>query len=154
MLLPFWKSTMIEPSAGMPIWVGIITLILSGGVGAGILKLIETWGTNRAARDINASSVRLNDVGALNQAIVGLSGENSRMAKRLNELENKISVLQNALDERDKRIDDLEDEVEEQRRRRHELERHLAIAEKRIDALAKEMHSNGLDPGSIIGVPF
>lgn len=135
-------------------WSVALTLILSGGVGAGILKLIEAWINSRSSRDISGSQARLNDVGALNQAISTLSGENGRMAKRMNDLEQKITVLEQAIEIRDQRIDGLEAEVEEQRRRRHELESNLSTAERKIDALAKEMHSNGLDPGPITGVPF
>lgn len=138
----------------LPFWSVALTLILSGGVGAGILKLIEAWINSRSSRDISGSQVRLNDVGALNQAISTLSGENGRMATRMSNLEQKIIVLEQAIETRDQRIDDLETELEEQRRRRHELERHLDIAEKKIDALAKEMHTNGLDPGPVLGVPF
>lgn len=145
---------MIEPTTGLPLWVGIFTLVLTGGVGAGILKLIESWIAGRSTRDVASSTVRLNDIGAMNQALVSLSGENTRMSNRMAEMETKLERMRLDIDERDKRIDDLEAEVAEQRRRRHELERHLATAEKRIDALAKEMKSNGLDPGGIIGVPF
>ena len=137
-----------------PFWTVVLTLVLSGGVGAGLLKLIEAWINSRSTRDISGSQMRLNDVGALNQAISTLSGENGRMAKRMNDLEKKITVLEEAIDLRDQRIDDLEAEIEEQRRRRHELERHLANAEMKIDALAKEMKLQGLDPGSVMGVPF
>lgn len=137
-----------------PFWTVVLTLVLSGGVGAGLLKLIEAWINSRSTRDISGSQMRLNDVGALNQAISTLSGENGRMAKRMNDLEKKITVLEEAIDLRDQRIDDLEAEIEEQRRRRHELERHLATAEMKIDALAKEMKLQGLDPGSVMGVPF
>lgn len=139
---------------GQPVWAVLLTLVLTGGVGAGVLKLAEAWITGRATRGVVGSQVRLNDVGALNQAIAGLSGENGRMALRMTELEAKIAVLEEAIEERDKRIDILEEELDEQRARRHEIERHLSNAEKRIDALAKEMRNKGLDPGSIIGVPF
>jgi chromosome condensin MukBEF ATPase and DNA-binding subunit MukB len=139
---------------GLPLWAGFLAIILSGGVGAAALKIVDSWVNGRSTREISGSQIRLNDVGALNQAIAGLSGENGRMAKRMTELEVKIAVLELALDERDKRIDVLEEELEEQRSRRHEMELHLALAEKRIDTLATEMKKQGLDPGPIIGVPF
>jgi chromosome segregation ATPase len=139
---------------GLPLWAVFVTLVLSGGVGAGLLKVIETWVLGRSSKGISSSQIKLNDVNALNLAVSGLAGENGRMAKRLADLETKITSLEVAIEERDKRIDDLEAELEEQRRRRHEIERHLGNAEKKIEALAKEMKNNGLDPTPVIGVPF
>lgn len=139
---------------GLPLWAVFITLVLSGGVGAGMLKIAETWIAGRSSKSLTSSTVKLNDVSSLNQAINGLSGENGRMAKRISDLETRIGQLQQAVDDKDKRIDDLEVELAEQRNRRHELERHLGLAEKRIDSLATEMKKRGLDPGPIIGVPI
>lgn len=138
----------------VPVWVGILTLVLTGGVGAGILRLIEAWINSRSSKDITNSTIRLNDIGALNQAIAGLSGENGRMSKRMADMEEQIAILKEAIDTRDKRIDILESEIDEQRRRRYELEHQIAVAEKKIDALAAEMRRKGLDPGPIMGVPF
>lgn len=127
---------------GLPVWVALLALLLTGGTGAALFQLLSTRATLRSNRPVTDSTSRLNDVTALGKAIESLSAEHGRAVDRIKALEDENAGHQ-------ARIDILEEELRVQKAKRYELEGHLATAEARIDTLEQEVITLGGNPDGL-----
>lgn len=80
--------------SGIPWGVYLLSLVLSGGIGAAILQYLGVRATTKANLGVNAADSRLKDVTALGDALTSLGAENERLVKRLDECREQNDELQ------------------------------------------------------------
>lgn len=90
----------VPGTEGFPLWALLLSVLLTGGGGAALWNMISARMKNTADREVTASTANLNDVSALNSAITGLAGENSRLSKRLADVELQVEALKSELSQR------------------------------------------------------
>ena len=95
---------MTDLPSGVPIWIFLVSTLLSGGMGAAILQYLTERSKARTGSVTAVAEGRLKDVTALGAALTSLQGENERLSKRLASAEEKNEELE-------QRVDDLEAEL-------------------------------------------
>lgn len=83
--------------SGIPWGVYLLSLVLSGGIGAAILQYLAARATAKANLPLTAADSRLKDVTALGDALTSLGAENERLVKRLDECREDNDELQGKL---------------------------------------------------------
>lgn len=83
---------MTPVTPGIPIWVYLLSVALSGGFAAAVLQYLTHRATARSQASTAGSENRLRDVQALSSALTALQGENGRLSERLEECSVELDV--------------------------------------------------------------